>query len=247
MECLVEKGVFRMNSTIEPEDWGREDHLIVQALHGLPVPKEARKRAHHYLLQQASPSAFDHAASGLRAASIEDDKQPQVTTFGRRRWLAWGMLVGIAASALVAITFWKWLQPLYPAQLIAVCIDQIEKPGDWRTIGDSPESLEVTAFQNVLNKVLTVHPGSPIEYRPMESTVVSGEGRLWKLPIIGRREIYILEFDSPRTVEGVSTRIQMLSGISRGWSMAAVVEGDRLFVFMSKDRLRDSLNLSPLA
>lgn len=236
-----------MNRKNRPDDWRQVDELISEALHSTPVSLESRMRARQYLIHHALPSAVDRCLGSIDSIGGEVSSHLKSQAGWIRRKLIWGALLSLAASALMAVALWKMFLPLSASHLIAVCIEQVEGRGEWRTVGDSDQPLEVMEFQNVLSRVLRVAPGSPVEYRWMDHSIVSDKGRLWRLPIEGRGEIYVLEFESPRAVEGISSRIQLLSGISRGWSMAAVSEGDRLFVFISKDRLKDSLNLSPLA
>jgi hypothetical protein len=251
---LDKKGVFRMNGVKKPDEWGHEEKLIVDALNNFPVSEEARVRARRSLLKNASFNLNNSDDSGLRTLQPEvahSSSPPSFDLTGRRRYtrrrlLAWAGFLGAAAVVLALVTVENIFRPVNSAQLIAVCIESLEQAGDWLKIRDINDSVPLEPLQNVLNRVLAVTPDSSIEYRPLGSSAVSSRGSLWKLAISGRREVYVLEFENPRHVEGVSARIELLSGISRGWSMAAVVEGDRLFVFMSKERLKDSLNLSPL-
>jgi hypothetical protein len=217
-----------MSKTENPERWTPEDETIASLLNAIDVPSGARMRAKQRLLEQAEQQP-------ARAGKV-----------GKPRVL-WLGLAAVAASVLFGFLWWKATQPLSRTQLIAVCQQQLDVPGTWSLAGNWGDSDGIFALSEVLGRALKSPPGAPLEYRTLTSTRISPRGKVWKLPMPGRRDLYVLEFESPRSVENISGQLQMLSGVSQGWSMAAVIEQERLFVFISKDDLRDTLRIPRLA
>lgn len=251
-----------MNQATRPDWWDDDDSAISELLNRIPVPDRARFSALEYLIENCNslgsigPASPDHvsrpvvsnAEPALKDLLALESRVESSTQTRRivtlRTWMAVSVM---AASVVMGLFWWSSSAHLAPPQLMAICHEQILQVSEWKTPEEQLAQAELSRFSELLRKYLAVATGGEIGTQAFSRTSVSSSGRIWKIPIANQHDLYVLEFHSPRQITNLDARLQLLNGLSNGWSQAAVVTGDRLLVFMSKDDVRRSLRMLPLA
>ncbi|MBX3423257.1 MAG: hypothetical protein KF752_16995 [Pirellulaceae bacterium] len=253
-----------MMNPLEQLDLDADDRQIIGLLNAFPVPASARQRAHQRLSQlldidqpdvTCGQTLDDAVRRAVHPVSSPDESgvQPATTTVQnaaegqsaqRRLWLG---LAAVAASLLLGwVTIRAW-QPVPRSQLVAICAEQLSLSDSWDTLNSSVSQSDTGELDHILSRFLNASLTEAIQFRAMHKTKLSASGRLWKVLLSTGRELYIFQLSEPRPVEGVVDRLQLVADRSSGWSTAAIVHAGQLFVFMSKDDLRQTLRLAPLA
>lgn len=228
-----------------PAEWDDQDVAIARLLNCLPVPESARLSAHQHLLRSVADCPVDH---GLAEPSQDQKSKPLVTgpyrSTNRWRWMA---VSGLAASVVFGLFWWSSSSELSTGQLLSTCSDQIDGSSAWQIYQSQADSVELFTVTDVLRRYLALPVAGDLETRPLTKSSVSPRGRVWKISMKGRSDLYLFVFESPGRVENVDQQLKIVAGLSKGWSTAAVQSNDRLLVFMSRDDLKGILRFMPLA
>lgn len=257
-----------MNAQL-PANWDADDLLLQQLICSVAVPAEARQQAKQAvsrlvmdaMVTSATRQAAivsdsfgvadavggDHPSASVLQTISETDRSMECNSsylIERRAWLGTAALAATLLLGWVTLTVWRSLSP---SQLLAYCTRQLDQSPSWKSLDAGSGAFDQSRLSQLVQSYFKVSPVTGIEYRALGDSSFSSSGCLWKLPLAGGREIYIFEFPAPRSVEGISQHLQLLTDRSGGWSTAAVVRDGYLFVLMSKDDLTRSLKLTPLA
>lgn len=258
-----------MNDLSRPLDWDLDDSAIAGLLDSTPIPDAIRKSAHSRLLAAIAPPALgsspslkplvDRAVSesrqsvggtenqATRKQPLNLPSQPSSRLPRTANRLSWLTISALAACVVVGLFWWSSSSQISTDQLVAVCDNILTQSTDWEVVDGNTDQTQLEVVSQVLSKYLRVYPSGVMETRAIRRNEISSDGRVWRIPLATDSELYVLVFNSHRDVKNIDSRLNLLAGTSLGWSTAAVRASDRLFVFISKDDLKQSLRFIPLA
>lgn len=151
--------------------------------------------------------------------------------------------LAVAVSLVLAVGVYVISRPIDRAQLVATCSDfvelKLESEIAWTSV--NPDEFPVWMQSTGLSRM----PQS-VRKSSLSAVPAGSGGQLWKLTF-DRGDLYVLEIHGASAIEGVGNRVQMLQSLSNSWSIGAQQDEQILLVFMTKGKLDQLLQISPLA
>ena len=249
--------------------WDVDDQAIHAALENISVAADARERARAklralanapHLELSAAVESGDVRESSVGSLAAQDAMAAQEplpaadelqnpatlpmttnTIVTRRR-----MLVVAAAASLAGLAlFYLYSQPIQRPQLVAHCIAQLElisaQPPEWKPIGEDAAARLAPLMRGVNDRL------SLVGYTQQSPDGLAESCRVWKFITSNGKSLYVFDFQTPRPIQDVSVRLQVITQSSSSWSLAAMQRGGQLFVAAVDGNIDTYFKSAPLA